>query len=213
MIRASAIRGTTLAASCAIAGPATAHGFGQRYDLPLPLSLYLFSAAAAVVASFLVVGLFARHAPGVRGYVRLDLLPTPLGRLVASLPVKGTLRLFAVVLLGIVMIAGFCGDQNPYQNIAPTLVWIIWWVGLAMVSAFVGNLWALINPWRTIFGAADSLARMIGGRGILCTLPIPSGSACGRRSLCSWVCPGPSSCFQALPSPQISPGSRSLIPY
>ena len=24
------------------------------------------------------------------------------------------------------------GDQNPYRNIAPTLVWIIWWVGLRL---------------------------------------------------------------------------------
>jgi hypothetical protein len=31
--------------------PAAAHGFGQRYDLPVPLSLYLRGAAAAIVFS------------------------------------------------------------------------------------------------------------------------------------------------------------------
>src|SRR6516162_4687559 len=51
--------------------PAGAHGFGQRYDLPLPLSLYLFGAAAVVVLSFVVVGLFARHTPGALGYPRI----------------------------------------------------------------------------------------------------------------------------------------------
>ena len=42
-----------IAAACAFAAPAGAHGFGQRYDLPLPLSLYLFGTAAAVVVSSL----------------------------------------------------------------------------------------------------------------------------------------------------------------
>ena len=63
-----------LAACCIIAAPAAAHGFGQRYDLPLPLSLYLFGTAAAVILSFVVVALFARHAPGARGYPRVDRL-------------------------------------------------------------------------------------------------------------------------------------------
>src|SRR5438105_3271912 len=54
--------------------PAHAHGFGQRYDLPLPLSLYLFGTAAAVVVSFVIVGLFFRHAPGERGYPRIELV-------------------------------------------------------------------------------------------------------------------------------------------
>src|SRR5438046_10691953 len=65
--------GTALLGCCSIANPAAAHGFGQRYDLPLPLSLYLFGTAAAVVLSFVVVALFARHTPGARGYPRIDL--------------------------------------------------------------------------------------------------------------------------------------------
>jgi [protein-PII] uridylyltransferase len=40
--------------------PACAHGFGQRYDLPIPLSFYLVGTASAVVVSFLIVGLFVR---------------------------------------------------------------------------------------------------------------------------------------------------------
>ena len=35
------------------------------------------------------------------------------------------------------------------------MVWIIGWVGLAYVSAFVGNLWSVINPWRTIFKSIE----------------------------------------------------------
>ena len=39
--------GTALAAS-----PVYAHAFGERYDLPLPLNLFMIAAAAAVAASF-----------------------------------------------------------------------------------------------------------------------------------------------------------------
>src|ERR1700704_6224569 len=65
--------GAALTGCCAFAGSAAAHGFGQRYDLPLPLSLYLLGTAAAVILSFVVVALFAQHTPGARGYPRIDL--------------------------------------------------------------------------------------------------------------------------------------------
>src|SRR6516165_8478950 len=146
--------GAVVAGVCSLAVPAHAHGFGQRYDLPLPLLLYLFGTAAAVVLSFVIVGLFARHAPGATGYPRIDLMARPLHRQIAR--ALGTfLKLFSISLLVLTVIAGFYGSQNPYQNIAPTLVWIIWWVGLAVFSAFLGDLWSLINPWRSLFDWAD----------------------------------------------------------
>ncbi|HEY0439335.1 MAG TPA: hypothetical protein VGD36_04615, partial [Xanthobacteraceae bacterium] len=37
---------------------AAAHGFGQRYDLPVPLSYYVWSAGATVALSFLLLALF-----------------------------------------------------------------------------------------------------------------------------------------------------------
>ena len=35
------------------------HGFGQRYDLPIGLALYLFAAGGVVLISFVLVVLFA----------------------------------------------------------------------------------------------------------------------------------------------------------
>ena len=60
-------------------------------------------------------------------------------------------------------------SQHP-----PTLVWIIWWVGLAMVSAFAGDLWAVVNPWRSLFDMADRVYRRVTGRpGLAWRLPYP----------------------------------------
>ena len=152
-----------LAAAC-LATPAAAHGFGQRYDLPIPLSFYLVGAAAAVVVSFLIVGLFVREAPRVHSYPRIDLIAAPLGRWLASPSLALALKSLALAGFIITILAGFRGDQNPYRNIAPTMVWTIAWVGLAYVCAFVGNVWAVINPWRTIFESIETIDRGISGR-------------------------------------------------
>jgi hypothetical protein len=151
--------------------PAGAHAFGQRYDLPLPLSHYLFGAAAAVVFSFVVVGLFVRSTPPARAYPRVDLFDRPLGKVVAALGVP--LKLTALVLFAAMVVAGFFGDQNPYRNLAPTLVWIIAWVGLAYISAFVGNIWPLVNPWRTAFDVVQTTYRHICGRNLALDKPYP----------------------------------------
>ncbi len=152
-----------VAAAC-LATPASAHGFGQRYDLPIPLSFYLLGGAAAVVVSFIIVGLFVREVPRARPYTHLDLMATPLGRWIASPSLVLALKLLALAGFIITIVAGFRGNQNPYRNIAPTMVWTIAWVGLAYVSAFVGNLWAAINPWRTIFESVETMVQGITGR-------------------------------------------------
>lgn len=152
------------AAACTAAAPAGAHGFGQRYDLPLPLALYLVGTAAAVVFSFVIVGLFVRRGKPSRGYPRLDVTSFGLGRAITHPLLALALRLAVLAVFAVTMLAGFLGNQNPYQNIAPTMVWIVWWVGLAYVSAFAGDLWALVSPWRTAFDAAEQLYCRIAGR-------------------------------------------------
>src|SRR5712671_3522208 len=166
--------GAALVGFCVLAVPAGAHGFGQRYDLPLPLSFYLLGTAAAVILSFVVVGLFARHTPGARGYPHIDLLAYPLGRWLAHPVLLALLKVITAGVFILTVTAGFCGNQDPYRNIAPTLVWIIWWVGLATFSAFVGDLWAVVSPWRNLFDGADRLYRRLTGRTSLALgLPYP----------------------------------------
>src|SRR5215831_18933384 len=75
--------GLLAAASLLQARPTAAHGFGQRYNLPLPLSLYLFGAAGAVVVSFIIVGLFVRGGAARSCFDRrLDLTRYGIGRVI-----------------------------------------------------------------------------------------------------------------------------------
>jgi hypothetical protein len=153
-----------LAAVCLGVEPASAHGFGQRYELPVPLMLYLYGAATTVLLSFVVFALFVRHTPTPRTSARVDPIAGPLGRFIGSSTVAMLFRLGALALFVVVILTGLVGEQNPYRNIAPTLVWIVWWVGFAYVSSFVGDLWQLVNPWRTIFDGVQWLFRRLGAR-------------------------------------------------
>jgi len=136
---------------------AAAHGFGQRYDLPVPLWLWATAAAAAVALSFAIIGVFVKASPGAEGYGRLNLLRVPAGRLVADRRIRLAARLVSVGLLGLIVAACFFGDQSPTRNLAPTFIWVAWWVGFAYLSALLGNLWAVINPWAALFAWVEAL--------------------------------------------------------
>jgi hypothetical protein len=146
---------------------AWSHGFAERYDLPVPLNLYIAGSAAAVALSFIVVAYFVRGNRTVQRYPTFNLRRTLIGRAVASWPVRFLLRLVAVLVLVLVVVAGLIGNADPFQNIAPTTIWVIWWVGLAYISGLLGDLWALLNPWRSVFDAFEWLLQRIGPSGRL----------------------------------------------
>ncbi len=139
------------------ASPASAHAFGARYDLPVPLSLYLIGAGATVALSFVVATVFVRGGTGAPDRFRFNLLHDRGFRMITAPGVRWAIKLASAALFIVIIAAGLIGDQDPYQNLAPTMVWIIWWVGMAYVSALFGNLWALINPWNALFEAAERL--------------------------------------------------------
>ena len=147
---------------------ASAHGVGDRYDLPAPLAHFIVGATATVALSFLVTALVAggraSSATG-RGLV------VALGPLAAAL--RRLARLTGLGLFALVIWAGFTGDPHPVRNIAPTLTWVGWWVGLSLVTALVGNVWGTVDPWRALFDGVDALVRRAGGRGLSLGRPYP----------------------------------------
>lgn len=157
-IRAAAALAALAAALPALCGPtpSMAHAFGARYDLPIPLWLWVSAAGAVVGLSFVVVALFLPARSLSLAERRFDLGSGPaIGALAHPVLLEG-FRLVSVVLFLLVIIAGLFGNQTTTKNIAPVLVWVIWWVGLAYLAALLGDIWRLFNPWDALFGWAES---------------------------------------------------------
>ncbi|NIO38763.1 MAG: hypothetical protein GTO41_00310, partial [Burkholderiales bacterium] len=82
---------------------ASAHAFAQRYDLPVPLGLYLFGAGATVALSFAVMAAFMRASPGLGTYPRIDLFNYRIGRWLAHPALVVALQLVSLMLLVMVV--------------------------------------------------------------------------------------------------------------
>jgi hypothetical protein len=136
------------------------HGFGLRYDLPVPLPFYVSAAVAVVVLSFVIVAVFIRDRGDGHGYprLRLDTLPGlgplasgPVPRLVGG--TIGVLGLVAIVATGLFGAADATGNPAEY------LTWVYFWAGTVVLSMLVGNVYALLNPWSALYDAAAWLRR------------------------------------------------------
>jgi hypothetical protein len=179
-LRRRLFRSLALAALAALAfpGPALAHGFGQSYDLPIPLWLYLFGAGAAVLVSFVPVSLIAeeRDAKSPLSYPRFDLFSVrPLRVVLNNGAFLFGVRLLSAALFSLVILTGLFGEQDAGLNLAPTFIWILWWVGFSFFTAFVGNLWPLVNPWKILFDWAEAAVRRLGlGKGLQLGEPYPA---------------------------------------
>jgi hypothetical protein len=137
-----------------------AHGFDERHDLPAPLSHFMAGAAAAVALSFVLAIVFARRAPAATADRPLnegDSIRVPA-------PLRAAVRIGSLLLFFITVFAALAGIAEPMMNLAPTMVWIVWWVGLSLVVACIGDIWPLLDPWATLFDAADAAARRLGRR-------------------------------------------------
>jgi len=138
-----------------------AHGFGVRYDLPIPLGYYLAGAGATVALSFLLLAVFAGARPE-----RVDRGPAyrisrRTGRILSNNWVAGSLQGISVALFLLIVAAALFGDENPFKNISTTFVWVIWWVGMMFVNTFIGDIWALVNPWGALFAGAERTLRLL----------------------------------------------------
>ena len=164
------------AAVLGICPQALAHGFGERYDLPVPLWLWVAGAGATIILTFAIVATFFRGHRPPSGPRWIDLFRWQAFRVFAHWVPVGLLRLVAVVLLVATVVSGFLGHSDPYQNLAPVMVWVVWWVGIAYVCALVGDLWAVINPFGTLFTWAEKIVALVtGGRPLSLRKPYPQG--------------------------------------
>jgi hypothetical protein len=136
------------------------HGFGQRYDLPISLALYLFAAGGVVLVSFVLVVLFAGDQVGSKA-IEYTRRPMPSLARIARSPVPRVVGgVIGIAALVAAIVTGLFGSTRPELNPAEYIVWIYFWAGTVILSGLVGNLWYLLNPWAAVYDAATRFVRL-----------------------------------------------------
>ncbi len=165
------------AAAATVVSPAGyGHAFGQRYDLPLPFALYLIGAGAAVLLSFIVIALLLRTDTRAKRYPTLDLTRLRGLRWITKSGIVSIVRCASVGLYVLVLVSGFYGNESPFKNLAPTFVWVIWWVGIVFIVALIGNVWRLLNPWLVIIDWTERGYRHLTKRNLYVNLRLPANT-------------------------------------
>lgn len=126
--------------------PLFAHAFGQRYELPIPLYLFVLGGAGIVFLSFLLV--MQRKVAKAKIYKDADQLH------IGSINIPWTTVSF--VILADLILAGLTGSQEVAENILPTIFWVIVWVAIPLSCGLIGNWTENFNPYANIAKITDS---------------------------------------------------------
>ena len=135
-------------------GIAGAHGLVGRADLPIPSWLFGWAAAIVLAASFAALATLWPK-PRLQKVEERPLFRMP--RWVD--PVCGAV---GVAIFGAVVYSGFAGTQESTRNLAPTFVYVIFWVGIPVASLLLGDVFRAFNPWRAAARAVSWTAGRLG---------------------------------------------------
>jgi hypothetical protein len=131
---------------------ASAHGIVARTDLPIPVWLFGWAAALVLIVSFAALAALWPN-PRLQGEVpmrRLFRAPVAVDALVGAL---------GVAALAITVYAGIAGVQDALGNLEPTVIYVVFWVGMVVASVLFGDIWRVISPWRAIARGASWVTR------------------------------------------------------
>jgi hypothetical protein len=166
-----AVTAAALAASVlALPDAADAHGIGGVSDLPIPGWLFAWGATAVLVLSFVALGILWPR-PRLEALGRREFLTMPR----CADPLAGAL---GVGLTALVVLSALAGTTDAATNLAPTFVWVAFWVAVPLAAVVLGDVYTPFDPWRAIARLAGVAARAAGREP---RSPRPYPAALGRR--------------------------------
>ncbi len=144
-------RKLTLALGCVLAAQnVEAHFFGTSYSLPIPFWMYAYGATAALIVSFALVGYFVNAGSMQRNFQTLDASDSRIFRAICHPVIIAGLRLISLFAFLMVILTGLFGNPSAYDNLSMTLFWVAFALGFTYLTAFIGDLYAVINPLQTL---------------------------------------------------------------
>ena len=130
-----------------------AHAFGARYDLPIPLLLFVLGGGLVVVLSFWLLSSRADEHPAREAEQVTDAAAVNDGvRLSRPHPLLGIVGAFG---LGFVIWAGFVGSQEVAENIVPTAFWLLVWIAVPLSCGLIGDWTTALNPFAFLATLVD----------------------------------------------------------
>lgn len=131
------------------AAPAFAHGaIGGRRDLPVPLWLFVFGAATALIISFVALSTLWTE-PRFEDRPLRSARPSWIQSILTNHGLEWTIRILMLLFFVVVAMAS-ARRASVTETIGPIVVYAWFWVGLAIAHALFGNLWATLSPFDTI---------------------------------------------------------------
>lgn len=143
-------------AGLAVPAVASAHSLSGRLASPLPFVAYVAGAGVAVAFSFLLVALSDPGPPKDDPERRVRTVPRVIRLLLKAIGLLGWLWIVAQTLIG--------GASDA--DVASLFLWRYGWIGLALLSAFVGPVWRWIDPFTTLHELGAWVLRRIGVHGM-----------------------------------------------
>jgi hypothetical protein len=139
-----------------------AHGIGTVRDLPVPKWLFLYGAGVVLVVSFVGLALLWRRPvlEDYRGGRPLRLI----SRVLLSQALRVVLGTASFLLLLLVFATALVGERSELGNLAPTFVYVVFWLGIVLLSVLFGNIWPTINPWKAAADGAEWIAGRLGAQ-------------------------------------------------
>jgi hypothetical protein len=155
-------RALALCSLIALALPAgaAAHGIGGIRDLPVPGWLFLVGGATVLVISFVALGALWKKPKLEVGAGRP--LPGGLQRILLSHYLRVVVGGSSLALFAVIWTAAAFGSERASANLAPTFIYIPFWVGMVVVSIVLGNVWSVLDPWRAAADLVAWCARAVG---------------------------------------------------
>src|SRR3954469_214748 len=133
---------------------ASAHGIGGASDLPIPGWLFAWGATAVLILSFVALGVLWPKP-------RLESMPR---RFAFTLPrfAEPAAAIAGLALTTLVVVSALFGTTDTATNLAPTFIWVAFWVAVPLATVVFGDFYTALDPWRTIARLAGAAARALG---------------------------------------------------